>query len=126
MHFIYVFIEIPPELATNLNNFLCNFWAHNFIVPMVVEEKKYPSFDLSGKTALITGAARGIGRSCALALAHMQRSGHRPIAVVGGGTTLVGDPGGKTETRPIISREKIDENAQGIKRQLSCFLDFSN
>jgi NAD(P)-dependent dehydrogenase (short-subunit alcohol dehydrogenase family) len=37
---------------------------------MVVEEKKYPSFDLSGKTALITGAARGIGRSCALALAH--------------------------------------------------------
>jgi len=59
-----------------------------------------------------------------MALAHMQRAGHRPIALVGGGTTLVGDPSGKTEIRPIMSREEIDKNAEGIKEQLSKFLDF--
>ena len=53
-----------------------------------------------------------------MALAHMQRAGHRPIAVVGGGTALVGDPSGKTEMRPIIKREEIDKNAEGIKKQL--------
>ena len=59
-----------------------------------------------------------------MSLAHMQRLGHRPIAVVGGGTTLVGDPSGKTEMRPILSREAIESNAEGIKEQLSRFLDF--
>ena len=61
-----------------------------------------------------------------MALAHMQRGGHRPIAVVGGGTALVGDPSGKTEIRPIMSREEIDQNAEGIKKQLSRFVDFSD
>lgn len=60
-----------------------------------------------------------------MALAHMQKAGHVPIAVVGGGTTLVGDPSGKTEMRPIMSREEIEKNAEGIKRQLSRFIDFS-
>lgn len=59
-----------------------------------------------------------------MSLAHMQRAGHRPIAVVGGGTTLVGDPSGKTEMRRIMTREEIEENAKGIKKQLSRFLDF--
>lgn len=59
-------------------------------------------------------------------LAHMQREGHRPIAVVGGGTTLVGDPSGKTEIRPIMTREQIDKNAEGIQKQLARFLDFNN
>ncbi|MBW1666832.1 MAG: tyrosine--tRNA ligase [Deltaproteobacteria bacterium] len=61
-----------------------------------------------------------------MALAHMQRAGHRPIAVVGGGTTLVGDPSGKTETRRIMTREEINRNAEGIREQLSRFIDFSN
>jgi tyrosyl-tRNA synthetase len=60
-----------------------------------------------------------------MSLAHMQRAGHRPIAVVGGGTTLVGDPSGKTEMRRLMSRAEIDENGEGIKLQLSRFLDFS-
>lgn len=60
-----------------------------------------------------------------MSLAHMQRAGHRPIAVVGGGTTLVGDPSGKTEMRRLMTRAEIDENAEGIKQQLSRFLDFS-
>ncbi|MBN2062636.1 MAG: tyrosine--tRNA ligase [Deltaproteobacteria bacterium] len=61
-----------------------------------------------------------------MSLAHMQRAGHRPIAVVGAGTTLVGDPSGKTEMRRIMSREEIDENAECIKKQLSRFIDFSD
>ncbi len=60
-----------------------------------------------------------------MSLAHMQGEGHRPIAVVGGGTTLVGDPSGKTEMRRLMSRREIDENGEAIKRQLSRFLDFS-
>jgi tyrosyl-tRNA synthetase len=59
-----------------------------------------------------------------MALANMQRSGHRPIALVGGGTGLVGDPSGKTETRKLLTMELVDENVAGIKKQLSQYLDF--
>jgi tyrosyl-tRNA synthetase len=61
-----------------------------------------------------------------MSLAHMQRAGHRPIAVVGGGTTLVGDPSGKTEMRRLMSREEIDQNAVSIKSQLARFIDFTD
>ncbi|GAH72443.1 unnamed protein product, partial [marine sediment metagenome] len=61
-----------------------------------------------------------------MSLAHMQREGHRPIIVVGGGTTLVGDPSGKDEIRPVMMREEIDRNAEGIKKQLSRFIDFNS
>lgn len=60
-----------------------------------------------------------------LALVHMQRQGHRPIVLVGGGTGLVGDPSGKTEMRQLLTVEQIDENARALKEQLSRFLDFS-
>ncbi len=59
-----------------------------------------------------------------MSLAHVQRQGHRPIALVGGGTGLVGDPSGKTEMRKLLTPEMIEENAVGIKKQLSRFLDF--
>ncbi len=59
-----------------------------------------------------------------MALAHMQQCGHRPIALVGGGTALIGDPSGKTEMRQILTREQVDFNAQGLKRQLSRYIDF--
>jgi len=61
-----------------------------------------------------------------MALVHMQRAGHRPIAVIGGGTGLVGDPSGKTETRPILTREEIDKNAEALKKQLSRFISFAD
>ena len=61
-----------------------------------------------------------------MSLAHMQRCGHRPIALVGGGTALVGDPSGKTEMRQMLSREEINENAEKLKVQLSQFIDFSS
>jgi tyrosyl-tRNA synthetase len=61
-----------------------------------------------------------------MSLAHMQRHGHRPIALIGGGTGLVGDPSGKTEMRQLLTSEMVDENAMGIKKQLSRFIDFSD
>ncbi len=63
---------------------------------------------------------------CIMALAHMQRAGHRPIALVGGGTGLIGDPSGKTELRKIITHEQIEENKKGLRSQLSRFLDFND
>jgi tyrosyl-tRNA synthetase len=60
-----------------------------------------------------------------MALAHMQRHGHRPIALVGGGTGLVGDPSGKTEMRQILTIEDVVQNAEALKKQLSRFIDFS-
>jgi tyrosyl-tRNA synthetase len=60
-----------------------------------------------------------------MALAHMQRHGHRVLAVVGGGTAMIGDPSGKTELRQLVSKEEIDANAEGLKRQLAQYLDFS-
>ncbi len=59
-----------------------------------------------------------------MALAHMQRAGHRPIAVLGGGTAMIGDPSGKTEMRRLLSREQIRENARGLQAQLARFIDF--
>ena len=61
-----------------------------------------------------------------MSLAHMQRHGHRPIALVGGGTGLVGDPSGKTEMRQLLTFEMVMENAKGIKKQLARFIDFDD
>jgi tyrosyl-tRNA synthetase len=61
-----------------------------------------------------------------MSLAHLQRHGHRPIALVGGGTALIGDPSGKTEMRQILTREQIDHNAQGLQKQLARYLEFGN
>jgi tyrosyl-tRNA synthetase len=60
-----------------------------------------------------------------MSLAHMQRHGHRPIALVGAGTGLVGDPSGKDEMRQIITKEEITRNAEAQKKQFALFLDFS-
>ena len=59
-------------------------------------------------------------------LAHLQRAGHKPVALVGGGTGMIGDPSDKTSARPILSVEEIDENVANIRGQLSRFLDFGD
>ena len=61
-----------------------------------------------------------------MSLAHMQRHGHRPIALVGGGTGLVGDPSGKTKMRRLLTPELVTENAKGIKGQLARYIDFTD
>jgi tyrosyl-tRNA synthetase len=57
-----------------------------------------------------------------MAMAHLARAGHRPIAVLGGGTTMVGDPSGRTELRRLLSREEIQDNGQRIEPQIRRFL----
>ncbi|MDZ7861119.1 MAG: tyrosine--tRNA ligase [Candidatus Krumholzibacteriota bacterium] len=61
-----------------------------------------------------------------MALSHMQRAGHRVIALLGGGTAMIGDPSGKSEMRQIISSELIDENGRKLKWQFGKFLDLSS
>ena len=60
-----------------------------------------------------------------MGLAHLQRAGHRPVALVGGGTGMIGDPSGKSAERQLMSGEEIDANAKAIGKQLERFLDFS-
>ena len=59
-----------------------------------------------------------------LALARLQRFGHHPIALAGGGTSMIGDPSGKSAERQLLNRETIEENVESIKQQLAHFLDF--
>ena len=57
-------------------------------------------------------------------MAHMQRCGHRPIVLVGGGTAMIADPSGKTELRKLLSVEELDANVESIKKQMSRLIDF--
>ena len=61
-----------------------------------------------------------------MALVHLQNAGHRPIAVVGGGTGLVGDPSGKEELRQFVSRENVDANLAAIREQFARYIDFDD
>ena len=60
-----------------------------------------------------------------MGLARLQRFGHTPIALVGGGTGMIGDPSGKSQERVLLSTEQVDQNVVGIRAQLERFLDFS-
>ena len=59
-----------------------------------------------------------------LLLVHLQRAGHKPYALVGGATGMVGDPSGKSEERNLLSEETLHHNQEGVKKQLMQFLDF--
>jgi tyrosyl-tRNA synthetase len=59
-----------------------------------------------------------------MSLVHLQRAGHRPVAMVGGGTGMIGDPSGKASERVLLTRELVDQNLAGISEQLSRVLDF--
>ncbi len=59
-----------------------------------------------------------------MAMAHLQRGGHRPVALVGGGTGLIGDPSGKTQERQLLTKEQVQINLEGIRAQLARFLSF--
>src|SRR5437762_4570430 len=59
-----------------------------------------------------------------LLLVHLQKAGHKPVALVGGATGMIGDPSGKSEERNLLSEEQLQKNLDGIKKQLQQFLDF--
>lgn len=68
-----------------------------------------------------------IGHFLALMLmSHMQKAGHRPIVLMGGGTAMIGDPSGKTDMRKMLTKADIDHNVECIKAQVSRFIDFSD
>lgn len=99
-------------------------------VEQVTDEKKVPEI-LEGRVTCYIGfdptaSSFHVGNLVPImSLAHMQRHGHRPIALVGGGTGLVGDPSGKDEMRQVLTYEEINKNAEAQKKQFSRFLDFS-
>lgn len=61
-----------------------------------------------------------------MVMMHMQKAGHRPIAILGGGTAMVGDPSGKTDMRKMLTLEQIRKNAESFKKQFSRFIEFDN
>lgn len=61
-----------------------------------------------------------------IAMAHMQRAGHTPIALLGGGTAMVGDPSGRTDMRKMLTREQINHNAERFKKQFEKLIEFSD
>ena len=90
-----------------------------YVEGMLSKEKitAYIGFDPTSKSLHIGNLIAVMG------LARLQRSGHSPIALVGGGTGLIGDPSGKASERSILSKEAIEENLDSIKTQLENFLD---
>src|SRR6516165_879859 len=78
----------------------------------------YIGFDPTASSLHIGSLLTGMG------LARLQRFGHTPIAIVGGGTGMIGDPSGKSQERVLLSAGQINENAVGVRDQLERFLDF--
>ena len=100
-----------------------------FIESTTHDEELEAYFNQSGRKCYIgfdpTASSLHIGSLVPImALAHMQRGGHVPIVLVGGGTGLVGDPSGKTEMRQFLTVADVNTNAQEIKNQLAQFIDF--
>jgi tyrosyl-tRNA synthetase len=99
-------------------------------IEKATDEEKVPEI-LEGKVACYIGfdptaSSFHVGNLVPImSLAHMQRHGHQPITLVGGGTGLVGDPSGKDEMRQILTYEEITKNGEAQKKQFSRFLDFS-
>ena len=79
----------------------------------------YAGFDPTGPSLHVGSLVPVMG------LAHLQRAGHRPIALVGGGTGMIGDPSGKTSERQLTSLEEVERNSRAIEEQLRMFLDFT-
>ncbi len=102
------------------------------LIAQVTDEDEIKSLINNGKATFYIGFdptadSLHVGHFMALNLMRrMQLAGNRPIALLGGGTTMVGDPSGRTDMRPMMTREQIQHNADRFKEQMSRFIDFSD
>ena len=102
-----------------------------FVAQCTNEEELRELFDKEQVTFYIgfdpTADSLHAGHFIALmAMAHLQRAGHRPICLVGGGTGTVGDPTGRTDMRKVLTDEDIEHNCECFKKQIARFIDFSD
>ena len=102
-----------------------------FVKQVVFEEDLYKLLGEKSVTFYIgfdpTADSLHVGHFVQLmAMAHMQRAGHKPIALIGGGTAMVGDPSGRTDLRSMMTKETIAHNCECFKKQMQKFVDFSD
>lgn len=102
-----------------------------FIAQMTHEDEIRALFDKEEVTFYIgfdpTADSLHVGHFLAMmAMAHLQRAGHRPICLIGGGTGTIGDPSGKTDMRKMLTDEQIAHNCRCFKKQMARFIDFTN
>ena len=100
-----------------------------FVKQVTFEEDLYKAFDAGMVSFYVgfdpTADSLHIGQYIPImAMAHLQRAGHKPYALMGGGTGMIGDPSGKSDLRKVLTVEDIDNNVAHIKAQMSNFLDF--
>ena len=102
------------------------------LIAQVTDEEKIRELVNSGKATFYIGfdcTADSLTAGHFMALTLMKRlqmAGNKPIALIGGGTTMIGDPSGRTDMRKMLTREDIDHNAECFKRQMERFIDFSD
>ncbi len=102
------------------------------LIAQVTNEEKIKEMINSGKATFYIGfdcTADSLTAGHFMALTLMKRlqmAGNKPIALIGGGTTMIGDPSGRTDMRKMLTKEDIDHNAECFKRQMERFIDFSN
>ncbi len=112
-----------------MSNALDILKERGFLAQITFEEDLYKAFD-QGMVTFYTGFdptadSLHIGHYIPImAMSHLQRAGHKPIALMGGGTGMIGDPSGKSELRQVLTVETIDHNVECIKKQMARFLDF--
>jgi len=127
----FSFSGIPPYICRanylNMKNFIEELRWRGMIHDMMpgVEEalqkgmtSGYIGFDPTADSLHIGSLVQ------IMILVHFQKAGHKPVALVGGATGMVGDPSGKSKERNLLSKEEIDHNIEGVKSQLQKFLDF--
>ena len=102
------------------------------LLAQVTDEKQVSELINSGKATFYIGFdctadSLTAGHFMALTLMkRLQEAGNRPIALIGGGTTMIGDPSGRTDMRKMLTREDIDHNAECFRKQMESFIDFSD
>ena len=112
-----------------MQNVMDTLRERGFIKQVVFEEDLY---ELLGRESVPfyvgfdpTADSLHVGHYLAMmAMAHMQRAGHKPIVLIGGGTAMVGDPSGRTDMRKMMTKEIIDHNVQCFREQMSRFFSF--